>query len=126
MLGLWLRGISGLRARLGFVALALGTIAVGLAVHWRGTLLPPTLGDPLGDALWAMMIGWWIGALAPATRPAPRAGLALAICWMVEISQLYHAPDSMAGGSPRWANSFLVPTLTRAISGRTRSVYSQR
>lgn len=83
---------SPLRARLGFVALALGTIAVGLVVHRRGTLLPATLRDLLGDALWAMMMGWWIGALAPNARPASRAGLALAICWTVEFSQLYHAP----------------------------------
>jgi Protein of unknown function (DUF2809) len=83
---------SPLRARLGFVALALGTIAVGLVVHWRGTLLPATLRDFLGDALWAMMMGWWIGALAPNARLASRAGLALAICWIVEFSQLYRGP----------------------------------
>ena len=61
-------------------------------VHWRGTLLQATLRDLLGDALWAMMIGWWIGALAPSSRPAPRAAVALGICWTVEVSQLYHAP----------------------------------
>src|SRR6185437_1130159 len=83
---------SLLRARLAFVALAVGTIALGLIVHWRGTLLPATLRDVLGDALWAMMIGWWIGALVPNARLASRAGLALAICWIVEVSQLYHAP----------------------------------
>ncbi|MGH7653172.1 MAG: DUF2809 domain-containing protein [Gemmatimonadaceae bacterium] len=83
---------SPLRARLGFAALAFGTIAVGLFVHWRGTLLPAALRDILGDALWAMMIAWWIGAVAPATRVAPRAGLALAVCWTVEVSQLYHTP----------------------------------
>ena len=83
---------SPLRARLGFAALALGTIAVGLFVHWRGTLLPAALRDVLGDALWAMMIAWWIGAMAPNTRATPRAGLALAICWTVEVSQLYHTP----------------------------------
>lgn len=81
---------SPIRSRLGFVALAFGTIAVGLVVHWRGTLLPATLRDLLGDALGAMMIGWWIGAVAPNTRLALRAGLALAICWAVEFSQLYH------------------------------------
>lgn len=83
---------SPLRTRVGFVALALSTIAVGLVVHWRGTWLPATLCDLLGDALWAMMIGWWIGAVAPNTRLASRAGLALAICWAVEFSQQYHAP----------------------------------
>lgn len=81
-----------LRARLAFVALAVGTIAVGLIVHWRGTLLPATLRDALGDALWAVMICWWIGAVVPNTGVASRAGLALAICWIVEVSQLYHTP----------------------------------
>ena len=83
---------SPLRARFEFVVLALGTISVGLVVHWHGTLLPATLRDVLGDALWAMMMGWWIGALAPNARPASRAGFALAICWIVEFSQLYHGP----------------------------------
>lgn len=50
------------------------------------------LRDLLGDALWAMMIGWWIGAVSPNSRLTLRAGLALAICWAVEFSQLYHAP----------------------------------
>ena len=83
---------SPFRARLAFVALAAGTIAVGLIVHWRGSLLPATLRDVLGDALWAMMICWWIGAVVPNTRIASRAGLALAICWIVEVSQLYYTP----------------------------------
>jgi hypothetical protein len=77
---------------LGFVLLALGTIAVGLRVHLRGTMLAPGLRDVLGDALWAMMIAWWIGALSPSRRLGARAGLALAFCWAVEFSQLYHAP----------------------------------
>lgn len=78
--------------RLRFSALALITIAAGLVLHWRGSLLPAALRDVLGDALWAMMIACWIGALVPATRPTARAGLALAVCWAVEFSQLYHAP----------------------------------
>ncbi|MEO7087010.1 MAG: DUF2809 domain-containing protein [Gemmatimonadaceae bacterium] len=81
-----------IRTRLAFIALALGTIAAGLAVHWRRQLLPPALQDILGDALWAMMIAWWFGALLPNTRPAPRALLALVVCWCVELSQLYHTP----------------------------------
>ena len=39
-----------------------------------------------------MMIAWWIGVLAPNARLTLRAGFALAICWAVEFSQLYHAP----------------------------------
>jgi hypothetical protein len=71
----------------------LGTIAVGLFVHWGlGTQLAPTLRDVLGDALWAVMLAWWIGALIPDTPPRTRGGLGLAVCWAVEFSQLYHAP----------------------------------
>jgi uncharacterized protein DUF2809 len=80
----------GTRSR--FAALALATVAAGLVVHWRGTWLPAALRDVLGDALWAMMIVWWIGALAPRMSVASRCALALAICWAVEFSQLYHAP----------------------------------
>ncbi|MEO8202014.1 MAG: DUF2809 domain-containing protein [Gemmatimonadota bacterium] len=83
---------SSLRARLWFVALALSTITVGLIVHWRGAALPTALRDVLGDALWAMMIYGWVGALAPKTRSDLRAGMSLAICWAVELSQLYHGP----------------------------------
>jgi hypothetical protein len=99
---------SALVARLRFVVLALGTIAVGLVVHWRGTPFPATLRDVLGDALWAMMIGWWLGALAPSARPLSHAGVALAICWSVEFSQLYHA---------RWLDGWRLTTPGQLILG---------
>lgn len=47
------------------VALALGTIAVGLMVHGRGEALGPVARDVVGDALWAAMIFWWVSAAAP-------------------------------------------------------------
>lgn len=55
-------------------------------------MLDATLRDMLGDALWAMMIAWWVGALMPAARPSRRAAVALAFCWAIEFSQLYHSP----------------------------------
>ena len=78
--------------RLRFVALAIGTIVAGLTVHWGGRSLPFIVRDVLGDALWAMMIVWWLGALAPAAKAALRALVAIGVCWAVELSQLYHAP----------------------------------
>jgi hypothetical protein len=48
--------------------------------------------DVLGDALWAAMIAWWLGALVPSARLAVRSAAALAVCFAVETSQLYHAP----------------------------------
>ena len=80
----------GARAR--YVALAVGTIALGLAVHSGGGALSPTARDVLGDGLWAAMAAWWIAAVAPAVRLAWRAAVALAVCFAVEFSQLLHFP----------------------------------
>jgi hypothetical protein len=80
------------RTRLAFVALALSTIVVGLVVHWGTAVIPPRPRDLLGDALWAMMIYWWIGALAPSVRRDSRGLLAVAVCWGVEFSQLVQTP----------------------------------
>jgi hypothetical protein len=80
------------RARTRYVATALGTIVVGLAVHLRGGALPPLVRDLLGDALWASMVFWGIAALAPAVGRPWRAAAALAICIAVEFSQLVHQP----------------------------------
>jgi hypothetical protein len=82
-----------IRRRAAFLALACATIAVGLVVHLRGAALGPVARDALGDALWAAMIAWWAGALAPSARLAPRSAVAYAVCAFVELSQLYHAPS---------------------------------
>ena len=79
--------------RASYIALALGTIALGLTVHWRGAALGPMLQDLLGDALWAAMIAWWIGAVAPGASLRLRSIAALALCVGVEVTQLYHTPQ---------------------------------
>jgi hypothetical protein len=88
-----------LRTRAPYVALALGTIALGLAVHWRGGAIGAAAQDVLGDALWATMIAWWVGALAPGVTVRVRSAAALAICVAVEVSQRYHTPalDALRG-----------------------------
>ena len=78
------------RPRLLFVACALATIVVGLVVARGGFALPAAVRDKLGDALWAMMIVWLIGAVVPQKPIVGRAALALVICWIVELSQAYH------------------------------------
>jgi hypothetical protein len=79
------------RARLVYVAAALLTIVVGLLVH-LGDALPPRAKDATGDALWAMMVAWWVGAFLPGKPMMARGAIALAIAWTVELTQLYHAP----------------------------------
>jgi hypothetical protein len=81
-----------LLARTRYFALAVGTIALGLAVHWRGGALSPVVRDILGDALWAAMTAWWIAAVAPAVRLPWRAAAALVFCFAVEFSQLLRLP----------------------------------
>jgi hypothetical protein len=85
--------------RVAFFALACGTIAVGLVIHLHGAPLGPVVQDALGDALWATMIAWWAGVLAPRTRLLVRSLAAFVICLAVEISQLYHttALDAVRG-----------------------------
>lgn len=78
--------------RIRYIALAVATIVAGLLVHLGGTALPSMVRDPLGDALWAMMIAWWIGALVPARPLLQRTAIALALCIAVELSQLLHTP----------------------------------
>jgi hypothetical protein len=82
--------VSRIRAR--YVALALATILVGLFVHRWASGLAPAVRDFFGDALWAAMIVWWIGAIAPRASLLARGGVALGVCFAVETSQLYHSP----------------------------------
>ena len=80
------------RARAAYVALALSTIGVGLLVHGLGLGLGAVARDVLADALWAAMIAWWVGALAPRAALGMRSAASLAVCFAVEASQLAHAP----------------------------------
>ena len=79
-------------ARTRHLVAALVTIALGLLVHRRGTMLGPAVRDVAGDALWAAMIVWWVSALAPATRRRWRGAAAYAVCAVVEAAQLLHTP----------------------------------
>ena len=78
--------------RLAYAGAALATVALGLAVHRRGGALPPAVRDVLGDALWAAMVYWCVGAGWPRARWTARARAALAFAFGVEFSQCYHAP----------------------------------
>ena len=81
-----------LRSRVSYAMLAVGAIVLGLGVHLQGNALGPTLRDVVGDALWAAMIAWWVAAVVPAASVRDRSFAALAICFAVEVSQLYHTP----------------------------------
>lgn len=75
-----------------YVALALFTVAIGLAVHLSGSALPRDLRDVAGDALWACMMVWWVSALYPGMGLNVRVAAAYSVCVLVELSQLIHTP----------------------------------
>jgi hypothetical protein len=79
-------------SRAGYVTLALATIAIGLLVHLEIVPLGPAARDIAGDALWAAMMLYWIGALVPGARLRTRMVVAFGICAMVELTQLIHTP----------------------------------
>lgn len=93
------------------IALAL-TIALGLASRRFPFLLPTLLGKYPGDALWAIMILVGIALLRPDIAPRKLALLALSICCLVELSQLYQAP---------WINSIRANRFGHLILGTTFS-----
>jgi hypothetical protein len=84
-----------------YIGLALGTITLGLIVHFHGGALRPAARDVIGDALWAAMIAWWVAAIAPDVSLGVRTVTAVAICFAVESSQLYHsaALDMLRGST---------------------------
>jgi hypothetical protein len=82
--------MSGQRLR--YFILAIVTIGAGLIVHFDGRVLSFRVRDILGDALWAMMMVWWMGLALPRVRLSARGVAAFAICAAVELSQRYHTP----------------------------------
>jgi len=89
-----------------YLLLAIVTIAAGVMVHSVDESLPESLRDILGDALWAMMIVWWMGVVAPRAPLRTRALVSFAICVAVEVSQRYHTP--MLDGLRRTALGHLI------------------
>lgn len=68
------------------------TIAAGLGSRAVARALPWWLAKNAGDALYATMVLFGIGFVAPTIRTAAAAAIALAFCAAIEGSQAYHAP----------------------------------
>jgi hypothetical protein len=95
-------GAFGRHRRASYLVAATFTVAVGLAWHLSPAFAGDTVKDIVGDALWASMMLWLVSFLVPSRSLAARAALALAVCFAVEFSQLYHAPliDSIRATLP--------------------------
>ncbi len=99
-----------LHTRLANLLAAFATIALGLLWRSHRVPLPSFVAKYGGDALWALMIFFLVRAVNP--RLSLRAGSvwALAICWLVEFSQLYRAP---------WIDSIRHTFLGHLVLGST-------
>jgi hypothetical protein len=67
-------------------------VALGLGSRSFGAYLPTFIAEYSGDTLWALMVFFGLGLLAPYSRIWQRAAVALAVSLTVEVSQLYQAP----------------------------------
>ncbi len=65
---------------------------VGLASRRYRGHLPSFIGEYSGDALWALMLFLVVSFMLVGRPLVQRCGIALALAFAVEISQLYHAP----------------------------------
>jgi len=80
------------KATLAYLGCAIIVVGFGLASRRYGAYLPEFIASYAGDTLWALLVFLLISAVTPKTRLRNRATVALVISYLVEISQLYHAP----------------------------------
>ena len=96
------------RKRAVYALLVLVVIGAGLASRKFPHFLPAQLGKYPGDALWAMMIFFILGALKPKWPSAATGALALSVCYVVEFSQLLQ---------PHWLVAIRQTTLGHLVLG---------
>jgi hypothetical protein len=72
--------------------------------------LPPLVSKYGGDVLWAVMVFVGLGFLLRHASTLLLVMLALGFCWVIEFSQLYHAP---------WIDSIRATLPGRLILGST-------
>jgi len=70
--------------------------------------LPAFLAEYAGDTLWALMLFLLVSTLLAGQPVRARAVISLALAFLVEISQLYHAP---------WIDSIRQTTLGGLVLG---------
>ncbi len=97
-----------IRTRITFFLCAVAVTFVGLASRRYQAVLPEFLGEYAGDTLWALMLFLLVSTLLAGRTVMSRATISLALAFLVEISQLYHAP---------WIDSIRNTTLGGLVLG---------
>ena len=80
------------RSRAVYAALTAATIVLGLASRRFGPVLPDEVRLYAGDALWAAVVYFAAAVIWPHARTIQLAIGALVFSFVIELSQLYHAP----------------------------------
>ncbi len=80
------------RDRLKYFFLIITVMLLGLSSRYFSYFLPGWLNQYLGDILWALMVFFMVGFIFRESPVLWVAAIALSFAFIVEISQLYHAP----------------------------------
>jgi hypothetical protein len=80
------------RNRFFYFLLIISTIATGLASRHYSNFLPPWNKLYLGDALWALMVFFMVGFVFKKKSSEWVMFFAITFSFLIEFSQLYHAP----------------------------------
>lgn len=75
-----------------YILTTLLVVCLGLLSRKFSYLLPEAINNYLGDALWAVMIYLMMATIGK-SRSVNRVALySILFCYVIEVSQLYHAP----------------------------------
>ena len=97
-----------IRTRITFFLSAVAVMFVGLASRRYQAVLPEFIGEYAGDTLWALMLFLLVSTLLAGRTVMSRAMISLVLAFLVEISQMYHAP---------WIDSIRHTTLGGLVLG---------
>lgn len=83
---------NNLRFRIQYGIAVVICIGIGLGMR-KFTWVPLSISQSsAGDAIWAMMIYYGIRFLSPTMNYRQSLIISLAFCYVIELSQIYHAP----------------------------------
>lgn len=74
-----------------YLSIAIATIPVGLLVRMKAEWFTDLVNLMAGDALYAFMMYYIVSFLFAGKSIKSRFVISLAICWLIEFSQLYQA-----------------------------------
>ena len=96
------------RNKITYAILITVTIAAGLLSRKFSFYFPALINEYIGDALWAAMIFFIFAFIFNRKKTIWIAILSLAFCYLIELSQLYHAP---------WIDNIRATTIGALILG---------